>query len=136
REETVPITNQRRLIGEGGDEDQNKREESPKCKQGHEYSGKSSERALAFSFYHWTPLLEQRMVWADFLYDRISGDDEQETDYRLIQSGSCGHAHIIQFHQCTIDVSIDRLGSAIERPGIQRHLIKQSEVGIEDPADI
>ena len=82
------------------------------------------------------PSLEQCVLFAaDFLNGKVCAQDQYKADNALVNA-CCGRsAVIVQRDECAVNVRINRARNVEQRAGIHRHLIEQTEIGIENSSD-
>ncbi|MNI81400.1 hypothetical protein D3C73_1380090 [compost metagenome] len=68
------------------------------------------------------------LVLIDLAHNPVRTQHQEKSDQGLIEARRCGHPQVAHIDQRVIDIGIDHERGRVQRPGVQRCLIKQPEV--------
>src|SRR6266849_8028777 len=79
--------------------------------------------------------LEESTLRLRAAHHPVRQQHEEEADYGLERSRSGRHAHIADGGERAVNVRVDDVSRRVELGRVARHLVEETEIGIEDPAD-
>ncbi len=79
--------------------------------------------------------LEQGVFLVASADDVVGQQDQDKSDQGLVQTGGGRHSDIAERHQAAVNVSVDNVRYRLKRTGVERHLVEQAEIGVENAAD-